>query len=53
MNIALLDPVLTRRVAQNFERDLSNSNEITYADWRKKFRFRVSERLFSLLERQE
>jgi len=53
VNIALLDPVLTRRVAQNFERDLSNSNEITYADWRKKFRFRVSERLFSLLERQE
>jgi cardiolipin synthase len=53
VNIALLDPSVTRRVAQDFERDLSNSKEITYEDWRKKFRFRLADRLFSVLERQE
>jgi cardiolipin synthase len=53
VNLALLDPATTRRVTEDFERDLSNSNEITYADWRKKWRFRVTDRLLSLFERQE
>ncbi len=53
VNLALLDPVSTRRVAENFENDLAQSKEITYADWRTKRRFRIAERLLSLLERQE
>jgi cardiolipin synthase A/B len=53
VNLALLDPATTRRVIEDFERDLSNSKEITYADWRNKWRFRVTDRLLSLLERQE
>jgi cardiolipin synthase len=53
VNLALLDPATTRRVAQDFERDLSQSKEITYQDWRTKRRFRVAEWVVSLLERQE
>lgn len=53
VNLALLDRATTRRVAQDFERDVSNSHEITYSEWREKRRFRIAERLFSLLERQE
>ena len=53
VNLALLDPIATRRVAENFENDLARSKEITYADWRMKRRFRIAERLLSLLERQE
>ncbi len=53
VNLALLDSATTRRVVQDFERDLSNSREITYADWQTKARFRLADRLFSLLERQE
>ncbi len=53
VNLALLDPAVTRRVARDFERDLSNSKEITYEDWRKKTRFRMADRILSLLERQE
>lgn len=53
VNLALLDPAATRRVAQDFQRDLANSKEISYEDWRTKRRFRIAERLLSLLERQE
>jgi cardiolipin synthase len=53
VNLALLDPAVSRRVNQDFERDLQNSKEITYEDWRNKFRFRVFDRLSSLLQRQE
>ena len=53
VNLALLDPGTTRRVAQDFERDLAQSKEITYEDWRTKRRFRMADRLLSLLERQE
>ena len=54
VNLALLDRRVTRRVTEDFERDLSNSNEITYRNWRKKWRFRLAEKLVSLLlERQE
>ncbi len=53
VNLALLDRAASRRVNEDFERDVANSNEITYREWRKKFRFRVFERLFSVLERQE
>ncbi len=53
VNLAVMDPSLTRRVAQDFERDLANSREITYAEWREKSRFRIADRIFSLMERQE
>ena len=53
VNLAVMDPALTRRVAQDFERDLSDSQEITYAEWREKSRFRLADRLFSLMEHQE
>jgi hypothetical protein len=48
-----MDAALTRRVGQDFERDLSQSREITYDEWRRKSRFRIADRLLSLLERQE
>jgi cardiolipin synthase len=53
VNLAVMDRALTRRVGQDFERDLANSREITYADWRQKSRFRIADRLLSLMERQE
>lgn len=53
VNLAVMDPVLVRRLTQDFETDLANSREITYAEWCEKSRFRVADRLFSLLERQE
>ena len=36
VNLALLDPAVTRLVAQNFENDLAHSKEITYPEWRNK-----------------
>jgi cardiolipin synthase len=53
VNLAVMDAAMTRRVTQDFERDLSNSREITYAEWRSKTRFRIADRLVSVLERQE
>jgi cardiolipin synthase len=53
VNLAVMDRSLTRRVAQDFERDLSESREITYAEWREKSRFRIADRLFSLIDHQE
>jgi hypothetical protein len=49
----VLDPEFTRRLAEDFERDLSHSREITYDAWREKSRFRIADRLLSVLERQE
>lgn len=53
VNLAVMDAALTRRITQDFERDLSNSKEITYQDWRQKRRYRIADRVFSILERQE
>jgi cardiolipin synthase len=53
VNLAVMDAALTRRIAQDFERDLSDSTEISYQQWREKRRFRIADRIFSLLERQE
>jgi cardiolipin synthase len=53
VNLAILDSDVSRRLAADFERDLSNSRQISYDEWRRKFRFRLAQRLFSLLERQE
>lgn len=53
VNLAVMDAGLTRRIAQDFERDLAQSTEITYQGWREKRRFRIADRILSLLERQE
>jgi cardiolipin synthase A/B len=53
VNLAVMDRELTRRVGQDFERDLAQSREITYAEWREKSRFRIADRVLSLIERQE
>jgi cardiolipin synthase A/B len=53
VNLAILDSDVTRRMAADFECDLALSRRITYQDWRRKGRFRLAERLFSVLERQE
>ena len=53
VNLAVMDAAITRRITQDFERDLSQSKEIVYSDWRKKSRFRIADRLVSILERQE
>jgi cardiolipin synthase A/B len=53
VNLAILDTEVSRRLAADFERDLSNSRQISYDEWRRKFRFRLAQRVFSLLERQE
>ncbi|HZQ54921.1 MAG TPA: phospholipase D-like domain-containing protein [Bryobacteraceae bacterium] len=53
VNLAVMDPVVTRRIAEDFERDLSHSREVKYSEWQEKKRFRLADKLFSLLERQE
>lgn len=53
VNLAVMDEALTRRMTDDFERDLSQSREITYSEWREKRRFRIADRLSSILERQE
>jgi cardiolipin synthase len=46
VNLAVLDARLARRIGQDFERDLPQSTEISYKDWRDKRRFRIAERIF-------
>jgi cardiolipin synthase len=53
VNLAVMDATVTRRVAQDFQRDLAQSKEITYEDWQTKSRFRLADKFLSLLERQE
>ena len=53
VNLAIVDRNVTRRLADDFERDLSASKQITYEDWSTKRRFRIADRLLSFLERQE
>ena len=53
VNLAVMDPAVTRRIGEDFERDLSHSREVRYNEWQEKKRFRLADKLFSLLERQE
>lgn len=53
VNLAILNADVTRRLAQDFQRDLSQSKEITYGEWRRKARFRFADWFLSLPERQE
>jgi cardiolipin synthase len=53
VNMAVLDPALAARLTEDFRRDLANSAEIDYREWRRRAIFRVSEWLGTVLEKQE
>jgi cardiolipin synthase len=54
INLAARDEVLTARLEEDFARDLSESREITYDEWRRRSIFeRAHEWLGWLLERQQ
>lgn len=53
VNLAVREPLLAARLTEDFHRDLSQSEEITYEEWRKRARYRVFDWLGSLIEKQE
>ncbi len=54
VNLAARDPVLTARLEEDFARDLAESREVTYDEWRRRSIFeRLHELLGMLLERQQ
>jgi len=53
VNMAVLDPALAARLSEDFRRDLANSAEIDYREWRRRALFRISEWLGTVLEKQE
>ncbi len=53
INMAVLDPWITARLVEDFERDLAQSKRVTYDEWRQQTRFRVYEQLESLIAKQE
>lgn len=54
VNLAAFDRELAARVAEDFRRDVADSSEITYDQWRKRSIFeRAHEQLGRLLERQQ
>jgi cardiolipin synthase len=53
VNVAVLDPAVTCRLVEDFERDLAQSELVTYEDWRRKARYRIYERFEALLVKQE
>jgi cardiolipin synthase len=53
VNLAILDPAVTRRLARDFENDLIESKRISYEKWRRASRFNFYDRLQALLSKQE
>lgn len=54
VNLAAFDERLAARVAQDFERDISESQEVSYEQWRRRpITERLYEQLGRLLERQQ
>lgn len=53
VNLAVLEPALASRLTDDFRRDLAQSREITYEQWRGRALFRVSEWLGTLIEKQQ
>jgi hypothetical protein len=51
--MAVLNPAFAARLTDDFRRDLANSAEIDYREWRRRALFRVSEWLGTVLEKQE
>jgi cardiolipin synthase len=53
VNLAVFDPLIARRLTADFERDLAQSRQITYEEWRRTSRLRIYDRFESLLSKQE
>jgi cardiolipin synthase A/B len=54
LNIASTDPGVIRRLREDFDRDVAESREVTYGDWRNRSIFeRAYAHFGSLLERQQ
>jgi cardiolipin synthase len=53
VNLAILDPAVTQRLARDFEHDLSESQKISYEKWHRASRFNFYDRLQALLSKQE
>ncbi|HYP07312.1 MAG TPA: phospholipase D-like domain-containing protein [Bryobacteraceae bacterium] len=54
VNLAVLDPALAARLNEDFQRDVSESKQITFEQWKRRPHFeRANEWFFSLLERQQ
>jgi cardiolipin synthase len=54
VNVALRDPAVARRLVEDYERDLSNSDEITLERWRRRSIFeRIAAPFVWILERQQ
>lgn len=53
VNLAIQDSAVAARLMEDFERDLEQSEPVTYDDWCRKARFRVYERLQALFIKQE
>ena len=52
VNLAMSDEDATRKLTADFHHDLADAREITYEEWRKKWRFRMLERLLAPVERE-
>jgi cardiolipin synthase len=53
INLAFMDSAITRRLMADFERDLRQSTQVTYEQWRRSTRFNISEMVEALLTKQE
>jgi cardiolipin synthase len=53
VNMAVCDAAVAARLRQDFEKDLKESREITYDEWRKHRKHRVYEWLGALIAKQE
>ncbi len=54
VNLAARDEHLAARIAEDFQRDLADSNEVTYEEWRRRSVFERAHEIFGwLLERQQ
>ena len=54
VNLAVLDSTLAARLTQDFQKDVSESKEITFEQWKRRPHFeRANEWFFALLERQQ
>jgi cardiolipin synthase len=53
VNMAVCDPAVAARLRRDFEKDLQESAEITYEDWRKHQKYRFYDWLGALIAKQE
>lgn len=53
VNLAMCDPRIAARLLEDFERDLADSERVSYKAWKRNMLFRVSDWFASILEKQE